>query len=98
MRDLGQVELEWRSFEHLKAFAVRLKHAVLDAVMNHFNEMSGAAASHVSKTVLGRQGLENRLELVDHRFFAADHQAVAFLQTPDAAAGAGVDEVKTQLL
>ena len=97
MRNFSQIELELGGFQHLEAFAIRLQHAVLDAVVNHFNEMSCAAGADVSKAILRRQRLENRLELVDDRFFATDHQTVTFLQTPDTAAGAGVDEVNAQL-
>ena len=42
----------------------------------------------------GRKGGEDRVELLDHRRFAADHQAVAAIQPPDAAAGADVDIVQ----
>src|SRR5687767_905611 len=95
MRDLRQVEIELRSFQHLKAFAVRLKHPVLDAVVDHFNEMSCAAPSDVSKTILRRQSFENRLELVDDRLVAAEHHAVTDLQAPDTTAGANVDEMNS---
>src|SRR5918995_1021221 len=98
MRDLRQVEIELRSFQHLKAFAVRLKHAVLDAVVDHFNKMPCAAASHVSKTILRRQSFENRLEPFDDYPIASDHHAVTDLQAPDTTAGANVDEVNALLL
>ncbi len=39
----------------------------------------------------GAQGLEDRLEPLDHGRLAADHQAVAALETEHAAAGAGID-------
>ncbi len=46
----------------------------------------------------GRQRLEDRIELLHHFFRAADHHAVAALQTPDAAAGADVDVVNAFFL
>src|SRR4030095_8618935 len=39
------------------------------------------------------QGREDRVEVLDHRRFAADHQAVAALTSPDAAAGSDVHVV-----
>ena len=39
-------------------------------------------------------GFQNRFEPLDDLLFAADHQTVADLEPPDAAAGAGVDEVQ----
>ncbi len=50
-----------------------------------------------AKPFSGARCLENRFQLLDNRFFATDHQTVTFLQTPDAAAGAGVDEVNAKL-
>src|SRR5687768_15763413 len=97
MRNLSEVEIKLRSFQHLKAFAIGLQHAVLDAVVNHFSKMACAAGADVSEAILRRQCLKDRLQLVDNRFFATDHQTVTFLQTPDAAAGAGIDEVNAKL-
>ena len=44
-----------------------------------------------SVAALGRERVEDRLERLHGRVVAADHQAVAVLEAPDAAAGAGVD-------
>ena len=68
------------------------------AVVNHLDEMARAARPDVEIAVFGRKGLEDRLKPLDDLFVAADHHAVADLQTPDAAAGAGVDEVQALLL
>src|SRR5215471_9360342 len=49
----------------------------------------------------GRQRRKNRVETLHDRPFAADHHAVAALQTPDAAAGSDidiVDAVRSQFL
>ncbi len=78
--------------------------AVLDAVVNHLDEMAGAVRTAVQIALLGgavqllasrsarrvararRQRREDRIEMLDHVLFAADHHAVAALQAPDAAA------------
>src|SRR4029079_4925312 len=44
-----------------------------------------------------RQGAEDRIEALEHRWFACEHQAVAALAAPDAAAGAHVDEMDAVL-
>ena len=44
-----------------------------------------------------RERREDRIEVLHDRRFAADHQAVAALQAPDAAAGADVDVVDAPL-
>ena len=38
-----------------------------------------------------RQGFEDRVQVIDDRLVAADHQAVSAIQPPDAAAGSHVD-------
>ena len=43
--------------------------------------------------LLGRESGEDRLEALHRLRVAADHQAVADLEPPDAAGDAGVDEV-----
>src|SRR5205085_9416030 len=80
-----------------------------DAVVDHLDEMSGAAGAGVDVALFDariaavaaagardvadprRQRLEDRIEPVDHGFFAADHHAIAALDAPDAAAGADVE-------
>src|SRR3972149_5462566 len=97
MRDFSKIEIELRRLEQLKSFAVGLQHAVLDAVVNHLDEMAGAARSDMEKAVLGRKRLKNGFEVGDDFFLAADHHAVADLETPDAAAGAGVNKMQSLL-
>src|SRR3972149_2630126 len=98
MRDFFQIEIELGGFQQLKTLSVRLEHAVLDAVVNHFDEVAGAARPDVEKAVLGRKSFKNGFESSDDFLFAADHHAVADLEPPDAAAGAGVDEVQAVAL
>ena len=52
-------------------------------------------ARHVTGT--WRQRFEDRIELVDDIFRAADHHAVAAFEPPDAAAGANVDMMDVAL-
>ena len=48
--------------------------------------MTGPVASHVSPAVFGRQGAENGAEPLHHAFVPADHETVAQLKAPYAAA------------
>ncbi len=90
---LVQVEAELGgAVEQGEALGVGLEHAVLDAVVDHLHEMPGADGADVGIAVLGGQGQEDGLEALDGLALAADHQAVAVLQAPDAAGHAGVDE------
>src|SRR5207302_7426186 len=43
----------------------------------------------------GSQGAEDRIEAIDRFPFAPDHQAVATIEAPDAAAGAAIDILNT---
>src|SRR6267142_4692100 len=52
-----------------------------------------AAGSAVDVAAAGRQRLENRVEVLNHFVFAADHLAIAAVESPDAAAGADIDIV-----
>src|SRR5260221_581972 len=52
-----------------------------------------AAWCAVDVAAAGRQRFENRVEVFHHFVFAADHLAVAALQSPHAAAGANIDVV-----
>ena len=98
--------------QDVEAFGVGLHQAVLDAVVDHLDEVAGAARARSAGSparradrgpsrpgVRGmsprarRQRLEDRIEVLDDVLVAADHQAVAALEAPDAAAGAGVDVV-----
>src|SRR5690348_9264870 len=93
-RHLAQIGLELRLLDDLEALAVRLEHAVLDAVVNHLDEVAGAAGAHVAIAVLRRERLEDRLAVLEGLALATDHQAVADLEAPDATARAHVQEVQ----
>ena len=49
-------------------------------------------------TATGCQRGEDRIEMLHDRLIAADHHAVAALESPDAAAGADVDVLNSALL
>src|SRR5690349_17530137 len=85
--------MELRLLDDLEALAIRLKHAVLDAVMHHLDEVPGAGRAHVAVAIGRGERLEDWLAVVEDRLVAADHQAVALFQPPDAATGAAVEIV-----
>ena len=62
--------------------------AALDARIAAFAARGGGDVA-----LAGRQRREDRIEPIDGLLVAADHQAIAALQAPDAAAGAAVDVV-----
>jgi len=55
--------------------------------------MTGTRAAHVQVAAVRRERLEDRLERLDRLPLAADHQAIADLETPDPAARPGVHVV-----
>src|SRR5438445_4780914 len=84
-------------FEHGEAFRVCLQHAVLDAVVHHLHEVSGADRTDVQESIRWRQRLEDGPVALDRIVLSACHQAVPDLQSPDAAARPRVDEGDTAL-
>jgi hypothetical protein len=96
-RDLVQVEAELGGVQQLEALAERLHHPVLDAVVDHLDEVAGAGRADVGVAVLGREALDERLDDRVALRVAADHHAVTLLQPPDAARDAGVHVVDALL-
>ena len=97
-RDLVQVERELVGRLHqLEPLGIGLHQAVLDAVVDHLDEVAGADRPDVGVAPLRRQRLEGRLD-DRHRFVGPpDHQAVPLRQPPDAAGRPGVDEADALL-
>ena len=62
LADLLQVERVLRLFEHLEALGVGLHHPVLDAVVDHLDEVAGAVRAAQAVAVLGRQRLDGWLD------------------------------------
>ena len=118
--DVGEVQIEallfgklfaGGVFEDVEAFGIGLHQSVLDAVVHHLDEVSGAGGAAVDIAFFGGAGqlvaargagnvaasgsqrFEDRIELLHHFVRAADHHAVAAVESPDAAAGADVDVV-----
>src|ERR1700680_771820 len=83
---------ELRRTHDLETLAIRLEHAVLDAVVHHLHEVPGAGRPDPQVSVFGSERQEDRFEPLADGFVAADHQAVAFFESPDAARYAGIDE------
>src|SRR5687767_10955655 len=70
-------------FEDLEPFGVGLEHPVLDPVVDHLGEVPGARVPEISVSVLGSQGLEGRLDVLEGVGIAPDHGAVADVVAPD---------------
>ncbi len=71
------------SFHHLVGLADHLHVAVLDAVVDHFDEMTGTAvadpvAARFAGVGLGRDRLEDRFDMLASRRVATGHDARAF--------------------
>src|SRR6185437_2467000 len=106
---VGRPRLGIGGLEDGKTLGVGLHQPILDAVVNHLDEMAGTARAAMHVALLrawiaavasggaldvadaGRERGKNRIEAVDGGFVAADHQAIAALEAPDAAAGANVE-------
>ena len=81
--------------EQLVALGVGLHQAVLDAVVHHLRVVPGADLAGVHEPLvartLGAQRVEDRHRLLHVRGRAADHQAVAVVEAPDAAGDTAVE-------
>src|SRR5205807_1953025 len=76
--------------DHLHEVAAATRSAVeIPPLGGAADALSPGRASDV--TGAGSQGREDRIEVLDRRRLAADHQAVPALPSPDAAAGPDID-------
>src|SRR5260370_998893 len=77
---------------HLDEMAGAIRPAMQIALLGR---SAGLFASRRARDVAGarREGGEDRVETLHHCGFAADHHAIAALETPDAAASADIDIV-----
>ena len=88
-----EVEVELGRLGHdLEPLGVGLHQPVLDAVVDHLDEVAGPGRPDVGVAALGGEGQEGGLAHGHGLRRAPHHQAVALLQAPDAAGGAGVDQ------
>lgn len=78
--------------EEVHPFSDGLKHAEFDAVMDEFDEVSGAGGAAVDEASGGAEGLEDGLEVVDRAGFAAGHETGAVSGTVESARGAEINE------
>src|ERR1019366_9195598 len=92
--ELAEVLLRLHDRETLR---VRLEHAVLDAVMDHLDKMSGARRSDMQEPVARCECGEDGAPVVDCGLLPAGHEAVPDLEAPDAPAGSRVDEADAAL-
>src|SRR4029077_19136845 len=94
-----------------ESFGVGGHDAVLDAIVNHLDEVAAAIGAAVQVALFrgatdfftaggagdianpGSEAGEKGIEMFDHLFSAADHHAIAALESPDTAAGADIDVV-----
>src|SRR5687767_14657008 len=81
----------------LVTLRVGLQHSVLDAVVNHLDVVPGAGRSHVRVTIRRRERLEDRLAEPERVVRSTDHQTIAVLESPDAPARPGIDELNSLL-
>ena len=86
-----EVDVELRPGEQFEALAVRGHHAVFDAVVDHLHEVPGTARADVRVAIRRRQRLQHWFDEAHGIVGAADHQAVALLQAPDATARTRID-------
>src|ERR671910_3792755 len=76
--------------EDLEPFGIGLEHPVLDAIVDHLSEVSCARVPEVCVSVRRREGLEDRLDVLEGVCVAPDHGAVADVVAPDASRHASI--------
>src|SRR4029077_1512344 len=105
-----------RILQNIETFGESLHQPIFDAVVNHFDEMSGAIGTGMDVaqfsawiaavpsgrarriTEPGSKRLEQWIKARDDFLGAANHHAIAALESPDAAAGPDIDIVYGALL
>src|ERR671912_1262070 len=97
VRDGAEVEIVLALLHDLEPFGVGLEHGVLDPVVDHLDKVPGPGAAHVGVAVLGGEGLQGGLYVLVGVPVAADHEAVADLETPDPTARTRVQKAQSPL-
>src|SRR5215210_5619261 len=77
--------------EDLEPLGVGLEHPVLDAVVNHLGEVTRTGVPEKGVSVLGREGREGRLDVLEGIGVAPDHRAVADIVAPDTPRHSGIE-------
>src|SRR6202000_2947814 len=79
-----------------EALGIGLHYAVLDAVVDHLDEVSGTRRTHAAPSGVRRrrERLEDRAQAFDDILVAADHHAVTLGDAPDAARRADIEKLK----
>src|SRR5215208_3225086 len=83
-REGPEIVVVARLLEDLEPFGIGLEHPVLDAIVDHLGEVSCARVPEVCVSVRRREGLEDRLDVLEGVCVAPDHGAVADVVAPDA--------------
>src|SRR6266542_328979 len=95
-RDALHVDVEVARVDELEALAVGLHHPVLDAVMDHLDEVARATLPEMRPAVRRCERVERRLQAFHRARFAADHHAVTVVQSPLSAGYADIEVVETE--
>src|SRR5207245_1143968 len=90
---MAAVDAVWARVQQLEPLGVCLHQPVLDSVVDHLDVVAGAMLPGAQVSAFGRKREKDRFQPFADVDLSADHQAVAFVQTPDAAARAGIDVV-----
>src|SRR5437773_3912095 len=94
-RDTLHVDLEFARVDELETLAVSLHHPVLDPVVDHLDEMARAALSEMRPAVRRRERVEHRPRALHRACLAADHHAVAVVESPDPPGDSDVEIVES---
>src|SRR5207248_2810303 len=82
-----------RVFDHLEPLCKCLHHAVLDAVVDHLDEVASAVWSDQAVAVFRGERLDRRFDSLECLGRAAGHDRITHFQAPDATASAAVDDL-----
>src|SRR5438105_10945637 len=91
--DRGRVDAVRARVQQLEPLGVCLHQPVLNSVVDHLDVVAGAVIPGAQVSAFGRKREKDWFQPFADVDLSADHQAVAFVQTPDAAARAGIDVV-----
>ena len=87
--------------QDLEALRQGLHHPVLDAIVDHLDEVPRAAGADVGVAIFHltcrSQAFEGRFQALKSLPLPTDHQAVTDFQAPDTSAGADVQKVNAPL-
>src|SRR5947209_15837283 len=95
MRDGVQIQVVlFSGMENLKSLTIRLKHTILDAIMHHFDKMASASWATVEVAIRRSKGFQEWFYMIKGRLFAANHEAVSYLEAPNTTTGTSIHELE----